>query len=133
MMVKLFSFVMAGLLLIQNLDVAFSDLGQIDELMEHAHFHSEKYGDNLFVFISKHYGEMKDQHNKDHQEEEKDHEKLPFQHHCSCSSTVAVVSNTTLFPVLSVQTPEGTAANFYYQPPTSSIHAKGLFQPPQSS
>lgn len=131
MMAKLFSIVMSVLILVQSFDIAFSDITQIDELLEHADFHAEKYGDNLLVFISKHYGELKDQHNKDHKEEKKDHEKLPFQNHCSCTSTVAIVSNTNFLQINSLQTTESTEANFYYQPPTSSLHAKGLFQPPR--
>ena len=133
MMIKLFSIVMSGLILIQSFDIAFNDIAQLDELLEHAQFHAEEYGDNIFVFISKHYGELKDQHDKDHKEEKKDHEKLPFQNHCSCASTVAIVSDTDFLRIDSLQIPEGMTPNFYYQPLTSSLHAKGLFQPPRIS
>ncbi len=130
-MVKLFSIVLSGLILIQSFDIAFNHIAQFDELLEHAQFHAEEYGDSMFVFISKHYGELKEQHNKDHQEEKKDHEKLPFQNHCSCSSTVAIVSDTNFLRMNSLQIPEGTTTNFYYHPPISSLHAQGLFQPPR--
>ena len=130
-MTKLFSIVMSGLILIQSFDIAFNDIAQLDELMEHADFHAEKYGDNILVFISKHYGELKEQHNKDHQEEKKEHEKLPFQNHCNCSSITAIVLSTNLSDLNSPQTLEVAEANFHYLTPTSSLHAKGLFQPPQ--
>ncbi len=54
---------------------------QLDELIEHAQFHKQEYGDTFFVFPSKHYGELKAEHSKNHQEEQKDHEQLPFQCH----------------------------------------------------
>ena len=122
---------MSGLILMQSFDIAFSDIAQFDELLEHAQFHAEEYGDGLFVFISKHYGELKEQHNKDHQEEKSDHEKLPFQNHANCASTVAIVSDLHLLRLDTLQIPEGRTANFYYRTPISSLHAKGLFQPPR--
>lgn len=130
-MMKLFSILMSGLILIQSFDIAFNDIAQFDELLEHAQFHAEEYGDNIFVFVSKHYGELKEQHTKDHQEEKKDHKKLPFQNHCSCASTVAIVSDTYYLRIDSLQIPEGMMTHFYYQSPTSSHHAKELFQPPR--
>ena len=122
---------MSGLILIQSFDIAFDDIGQLDELLEHAGFHAEKYGDNLLVFISKHYGELKEQHDKDHQEEKKEHEKLPFQNPCHCTSVTAIIINSTLSYLITTQTPETAKANFYYLLPVSSLHAKGLFQPPR--
>lgn len=131
MMVKLLSILMSGLILVQSFDIAVNDIMQLDELIEHASFHSEKYGDNILVFISKHYGELKEQHNKDHQEEEKDHEELPFQNHCSCSSITAIVTAPSFLDLNSLNAPECTVANFNYLEPISSPHAKGLLQPPQ--
>jgi hypothetical protein len=131
MMAKLFSIVLSGLILIQSFDMAHSDIEQIDELLEHANFHAEKYGDNILVFISKHYGDLKDQHNKDHQEEMEDHEKLPFQNHCHASSITAIVANMACTELDPIQISNGSEANFYYLPLSSSLHTKGLFQPPQ--
>ncbi|MDT7830035.1 hypothetical protein RQM65_15310 [Pricia sp. S334] len=123
---------MSGLILIQSFDIAMEDIVQFDELLEHAEFHAEEYGDNIFVFISKHYGELKEQHNKDHQEEKKDHEKLPFQNHCSCSSTVAIVSDKYVVSLTSFPNLDGET-NFYYPALISSLHAIGRFQPPRSA
>lgn len=130
-MIRLFSILMSGLILVQSFDIAISDITQLDEFLEHASFHSDKYGDNIFVFISKHYGEQKEQHNKDHQEEKRDHEQLPFQHHCACSSIIAIVVVTSFLDLNSPKSLEFTLDNFKYQAPTSSPHTKGLLQPPQ--
>lgn len=124
---------MSFVILLQSVGLHTDDLVQIDEFIEHAKFHSEQYGDNVFVFISKHYGELKAAHEKEHQEEKEDHEKLPFQHHCSLSSMVAYTTsifNTDLeTPIVS----EHKVTNFFYQPPSSSSHTKGLLQPPRHS
>lgn len=131
-MVKLFSILMSSLMLVQSVDITFSDIGQLDEFMEHANYHAEKYGDNFLVFISKHYGELKEQHSNDHKEEKGDHEQLPFQNHCHCySSSSAFVINTFSSELKSLQNPEDKVTNFYYQLPSSSMHTLGLFQPPQ--
>lgn len=132
-MAKLFSIFMSGLILIQSFDIAFNDIAQFDELLEHAQFHAEEYGDSLFVFISKHYGELKDQHDKEHQEEKKEHDKLPFQNHYGCASSVAIVTDTSFLRMNCPQIPESKTTNFYYHPPISSLHAQGLFQPPRIS
>ncbi len=112
-----------------------SDIAQFDELIAHAKFHSEQYGDNILVFISKHYGELKAEHQEKNQEEEKDHEKLPF-NHSSCSHT----TNSIVFVVDAFKSdfeiPDFTTvveSNFYYQISTSNLHQKGLFQPPRIS
>lgn len=131
-MAKLFSIVMSCLVLVQGFEIAYNDIAQFDEFLEHASFHAEEYGDNLFVFVSKHYGELKEQHDKDHQEEQKEHEKLPFQNQCHCGAIVAIVFNTTTTELNSPKTTDGSLANFHYMPSTSSLHAKGLLQPPQS-
>lgn len=130
-MTKLLSIVLSGLILVQSFDISINDITQVDELLEHASFHAEKYGDNLMVFLSKHYGELKEQHNKDHQEEKKEHEELPFQNPCTSSSFTALAAATPFLDLIPLHTTEFSAASFTYQAPTSSPHTEGLLQPPQ--
>lgn len=106
---------------------------QIDEFIEHAQFHSEQYGDNVFVFISKHYGELKANHDKEHQEEKEDHEQLPFQKHSQISSMNAFVLNTSKEVYHIPDFSEFKTNNFHYQAPSSSLHLEGLLQPPRHS
>lgn len=133
MMAKMFSIVMSGLILIQALDFTVDDIVQLDELLEHAEYHAEKYGDNLLVFISKHYGELKEQHNKEHQEEKKDHEKLPFQNHSCCTSIMAVFWQAPIPKMEPFQVPENRTAKFFYRSPSSTLHVNGPFQPPRAA
>ncbi len=79
-MSKLLSISLTLSILFQSIGFCPNDMVKIDEFIEHAQFHSEQYGDNILVFIAKHYGELKATHEKEHQEEKKDHEQLPFQH-----------------------------------------------------
>ena len=60
----------------QSIGIHLSDLVQLDEFIEHAQFHSKEYGDNVFVFISKHYGELKAEHDAQHKEEQEEHQQL---------------------------------------------------------
>lgn len=132
-MSKLFSISFSLIILTQSFGISISDISQIDEFIEHAQFHSEQYGDNVFVFISKHYGELKKDHNKEHQEEKEDHEQLPFQHHSHNSSVIAYILNNPKEEFKIADFSEFKVHNFFYQEPTSSLHLKGLFQPPRQS
>lgn len=115
--------------------MAFNAVSQLDELIEHAQYHNQEYGDNLFVFIAKHYGELKTAHEEEHQHEKEDHEQLPFKN-SKCSHIVSI-NSFLLTPQV-----EGIKAmvfstikkhTFFYQPPSSSLHIQGLLQPPRLS
>ncbi|TDT40437.1 hypothetical protein CLV90_3284 [Maribacter spongiicola] len=131
---KLFSILLSSLIMLQSFGVHYDDIVQLDELIEHAQFHSEQYGDNVIVFLSKHYGELKADHQRDHQEEKKDHEKLPFNHSGASHISVADVFINSYKSELNVlEFSDYTASNFYYQAPSSSLHSEGILQPPRIS
>lgn len=130
-MIKLFSISFSFVILIQSIGLCFSDFTQIDELIEHAQFHSKEYGDNFFTFIAKHYGQSKAEHNKVHEEEKEDHEQLPFQHHSHMASINAFVLNHTKNDFKTPEVLEFRTHNFFYQEPSSSFNQEGLFQPPR--
>lgn len=109
--------------------IGWEDIMQVDELIEHAQFHKQEYGDGFFVFLSKHYGELKTEHNKKHQEEQNDHEQLPFQGQV-LSLTVFLLQNS-LLEVETLYTVDSTESNFHYRSSFSTLHKKGLLQPPK--
>lgn len=117
----------------QSFGLHASDLAQIDEFVEHAKFHKKQYGDNVFVFISKHYGELKAEHEKEHQEEKEDHEQLPFQHQTHVASVTDFFLNINKKEFKTHEFSEFKIHHFYYQAPSSSLHSEGLFQPPRVS
>ena len=132
-MQKLLSIGLSFLILLQSIDIQVDDIVQLDELIEHAQFHKQEYGDSFFVFLSKHYGEQKAEHSKKHQEEKKDHEQLPFQNHFHvCGVPVFVLKQEPLQiegPFIEIESEK--ADNFYYQMPHTSLFKSGLFQPPR--
>ncbi|GHC50691.1 hypothetical protein [Ulvibacter litoralis] len=132
-MVKLFSISFSFLILLQSIGLSFADIARIDELVEHAQYHNEQFGDNIAVFLAKHYGELKAEHHKEHHEEKEDHEQLPFQHQTNVSSMASFVLNCAKNEFKTPDFSESRTHNFFYQEPSSSLHLKGLFQPPRQS
>lgn len=119
--------------MLQSFGVHYDDIVQLDELIEHAQFHSDQYGDNMIVFLSKHYGELKADHQRDHQEEKKDHEKLPFNHSASHTSVADVFIDTYKLEFNTIELLDYKALNFYYQALKSTLHSQGILQPPRIS
>lgn len=130
-MTKLISISLSMLFLLQSVNIHFEDVLQLKELMEHANMHKERYGDSFAVFISKHYGELKESHKKQHQEEEKDHKHAPIHHDCASQMQVDLLIETLSF---SIKTPKLTTRNtskFYYQNLFSTFEKQQVFQPPK--
>ena len=132
-MAKIFSIALSFLVLFQSFNVNLGDLTHIDELLEHAEFHAEKYGDNFLVFISKHYGELQEEHSLNNQEENKEHEELPFTHHCCSHLFTAYVINKIQTSILRTGPVADYTANFYYLDNYASFEYFEIFQPPKHS
>ncbi|NER09729.1 hypothetical protein SAMN06265375_101755 [Muriicola jejuensis] len=131
---KLLSTLSAILILFQSLNISLGELSRLDEFLEHASFHKEQYGDNLFVFISKHYGELKAEHEKNHQEEQGDHEKLPFQQQCCTHHAAnAYVLFSSAQDKQKVDTEPEKGEAFYYLQTDYSGFRSGIFQPPKKA
>lgn len=130
-MSKLFSIILSTVILLQSIGMHADDLVQIDEFITHSQFHSEQYGDNVLVFISKHYGELKAVHDQEHQEEKEDHEKLPFQHQSHTISVMDVTLNSALSDFNNLVFLEFKTFDFYYSARLSSPYTDGILQPPR--
>jgi len=130
-MIRLISISLSLLILVQSFNISIGEFVEMDELIEHARFHSEEYGDNFLVFLSKHYGELKNEHSEQHQEEQQEHEELPFQQQIHSSTLSAFVIHdqdiSTINPNYTVQ----TSRNYFYRDSHSFFIEKGLFQPPR--
>lgn len=130
-MLKITSIAVSLLILVQSFNVHIDDIIELDELIEHAQFHAEEHGDNFFVFLSKHYGELKAEHSKNHQEEQGEHEQLPFQNQCQTALLSAFVLNQTPDYPLEIDLVVNRDSNYFYQVSYHSLAQEGLFQPPQ--
>jgi hypothetical protein len=132
-MAKLASIALSFLILTQSFNMDLGDLAHIDDLLEHAEFHSEKYGDNLLVFISKHYGELQNEHNQNHQDEKKEHEELPFTHQSCSHAFTAFVLNRFEIQILKTDPVADSTTNFHYLENYSSLEKTDIFQPPRQA
>jgi len=119
------------LILFQSFNIHINDLVELDELIEHAQFHAEAYGDSFWVFLSKHYGELKTEHSQKHQEEQEEHEELPFQHHFYSLSLSAFVINDPVPYTSYVELVSLDSGNFHYANSYVPLLGDGLFQPPR--
>ena len=132
-MIRLISISLSLLILIQSFSISIGEIVEMDELIEHARFHSEEYGDNFLVFLSKHYGELKSEHSKKHQEEQKDHEKLPFQQQIHTTTLSAFVIEDLDLLTVNPNFAVHSTCNYFYQDSHSYFIEKGLFQPPRQA
>ncbi len=130
-MTRLVSIALSLTVLFQGLHLSLSDVVQLDELLEHARYHEQQFGDDFLTFLSKHYGEQKEDHSRQHSEEKEQHEQLPFQHSPQlCGSYTFILKQSV--PELDVlpENREGKAV-FYYLPLGSASYESGIFQPPR--
>ncbi len=132
-MIRLGAIFLASLMLVQSFGITLPDLVQMDELLEHARFHKEQYGDDFISFFAKHYGEQKEEHHEKHQEEQSEHDQLPFQNISQLYSLQTLDKphffSVPLPPVSELE----TALNFHYLLTTYALHPTGVFQPPRQA
>ena len=129
-MSKFLSIFTSFLILFQGLNINLDEFTQIDELVEHVFYHAEEYGDDIFVFVSKHYGELKEDHNRNNNEEQKEHEQLPFNHQCSSSFTTVFILDEVELACIEIEA-AGSKTKFFYQEKDSSFEKTNIFQPPK--
>lgn len=129
-MTKFFSIFISFLILFQSININIDEFLQLDELVEHAFYHAEEYGDDIFLFVSKHYGELKDDHDKSNGDEQQDHEQLPFNHQCTPNFISVFILNTVPFVALRIDEINSKTI-FLYQETNSFFEKSNVFQPPK--
>lgn len=130
-MFKSVSILLSALVLLQSARLDLADITQFDELIEHARFHSEEYGDNFLVFLSKHYGELQQDHQKQHQEEQDEHKDLPFSHQSCQHAPAPFALLGKSYPLIKAIPSANIASRFHYQETYSSFEKFDIFQPPR--
>ena len=118
-------------ILLQGLNFQLSDMIELQVLVKHLKEHQSSYGDDLFTFFEKHYGALRQEHDREEHKGSSEHEKLPFKHKvCQVNAGVLINSfnsaerNTEPIPSSSVK-------NFYYLDNYSFLDQSDIFQPPQ--
>ncbi len=130
---KLLSFLLAILLLFQGAQWNIEDVSRMGALLEHAKFHADEYGDNFFVFLSKHYGDLQEEHHQQHQEERSEHERLPFQQHSYIPVLAHLYCVNHTFSLQSEAVKGNTLLDFHYEDHYAFLSKFDIFQPPRSS
>jgi len=132
-MKKVISILIAVLFLLQSSQICFEDFQRVDALLQDVSFHQTKYGDNFFVFLSKHYGELKESHKKQHQEEEQEHQHPPLSGDCHTQGQPVVIWQVQIpfLPVIYHQIE--VTQNFYYHDLHSTFEKPSVFQPPKAT
>ncbi|MGO4912530.1 hypothetical protein [Leeuwenhoekiella sp. W20_SRS_FM14] len=133
-MQKIATAILSVFILAQSFNVSFGDFLHIDDLIAHYEYHQETFGDTIITFIDKHYGELKSEHNREHQEEREDHEKLPFEHQHSCvHSVVAFFNQNDLEVIPKIIPADQVSSNFEYHNSYSHAVDSSIFQPPKNA
>lgn len=129
-MTKLVSILFANLILFQSFQIGFDDMAKIDDLLEHASYHQDTYGDTFFEFLAEHYTENFSNHEDDHQE----HDNLPFKHDSqNCHHTISIFTlsfnNFEIKPNQEIE----YKAHFFYKDLYVFINKPSVFQPPKQA
>ncbi|MDG1571263.1 hypothetical protein OZ410_02985 [Robiginitalea sp. M366] len=133
-MIRLWSFLLSTVMLLQGLHWSLPDLAQLDDLLEHARYHKETFGDNFLTFVSKHYGDQKADHSQKHQEEQEQHDQLPFQHALHAGACPVFLMKNPGFVLTPQEDPDTESLrNFYYLLTGSAGYQTGIFQPPRQA
>ncbi|MGI9547984.1 MAG: hypothetical protein ACR2MM_12135 [Flavobacteriaceae bacterium] len=130
-MLKLVSIWLSVILLAQGSSINTAELEKMDSLLEHAKFHKEKYGDNFAAFINKHYGNQKAKHSKEQQEEQQDHQQLPFQQTTPLLMQTAFLIELGFMVITSGPMTDLKNENYFYEKLHSSLLVREILQPPK--
>lgn len=126
MVKSLFFIPLALLMLMQSIHMGADDIAKIPDLMEHYQEHQNKYGDDLFSFINKHYGADKDKHES---QEKEQHHDLPFNH----SHHVCIDMKVDI-PTVHIELKENITDSkdyFVYRAPFTMTRTYSILQPPK--
>ncbi len=118
-------------ILIQGLNFHLSDMIELQVLLNHLKEHQASYGDDVFTFFEKHYGDLRQEHDQEKHKGSSEHEKLPFKHKvCHLNMSILINSlnrqeqNPDPVPIASVQ-------NYFYLDNYSFLDQTDIFQPPK--
>jgi hypothetical protein len=130
---KIIAVLISSTILLNSFQIGIAGLSQAGELLEHMQYHSDNYGDNFSAFLSKHYGKLKDDHNKNHKEERQKHKQLPFHQEISQQIFSVFLMPKQERPVLEKSQIKYRSACFFYKESSSHYNPEKLLHPPRFS
>jgi hypothetical protein len=124
------SLLMSVFVLTQSLSIHFSDILKLESLFEHMEFHETAYGDDIFSFISKHYGNKMKEHEGEN-DDDSEHQKLPFNHKVSCDTGHLFVLELDQPGIILNDSTIAKERDFFYYNFYSYLENTDIFQPPR--
>lgn len=113
----------------QSINLHLNVLMRFGNLIEHANYHMDEFGDDIWSFFQKHYGADSQKHIQSQHEEK--HQKLPKNGHICHSSLAVFVLTNKLNLSLAIDFSPDKKTAFFYQILYASIQAVDIFQPPK--
>lgn len=130
MLRKSTSIILSVFLLTQSFSIHASDMLKLGSLLEHLEFHQTTDGDDIFLFVSKHYGKKMQEH-KGETGDDSEHRKLPFNQRLACDAGHLFVFQLEKPEFLFTEIPNAEKREFYYYNFYSFMENTDIFQPPQ--
>ncbi len=130
-MLRISAFILSSLILIQSVVFSSTAVIEIASFVEHYNYHKQTEDDSLVEFVSLHYGELKNQHKKDHPEEHQDHQQLPLHNSNSTTILLALSLNSIDGNIFEISAFDSYLNNFRYTHGSSSFNPLDLLQPPR--
>lgn len=127
---KFASLLLSFFILFQSFNVHLLDVLKLQSLLQHIEFHESTYGDDIFSFLAKHYGDKMTEH-REQNNGEGDHQKLPFNHSvCMDAGQLFILESFAAKLVLS-DPPIVKKRTFHYYNFYSYLENTDIFQPPK--
>jgi len=127
---KSMSLLLATFILLQSMNMHFKDILNLGVLLEHIEFHQAEYGDDLFVFLAKHYGDKMLEH---HGQKKDEHRELPFHQTVCFDGGQLFLMNNLNSKWLNAFEAERQKSSFYYTNIYSYLDHSDIFQPPRTT
>jgi len=127
-MVKLISLILSQIILFQSMQISIADTANLSNLIEHAQFHKENYGDSFMEFLYEHYIDQEATKTQNH----KEHQDLPFKQGIKhFNHLVSVLEiNPSKFE-LEISNRLYLKKIFFYKENYTNIEKPTVFQPPK--
>jgi len=127
---KLSALILSTVILLQSITFSTSAIVEIANFVEHYNLHKQTQHDSFVEFISKHYGDMKNQHNKDQSSKHHNHQRLPFNNSNATHLFVGVIDINFDYELV-VDRSLDYLTNFRYTDGVSTYNPLDLIQPPR--
>lgn len=128
-MQKLLTISFVLLMFVQSLSTNIEDYFNVLDLLEHYNLHNKLYGDGFTIYLSKHFGNLKDSHREQDQRERNEY---PSNHH----DCISQGGSDLMFHSIRIYLPGAKnilllKSNFYYKSMVSKFEKQKIFQPPK--